>query len=274
MLSKAKLEILARKSGIDLVAVAPAARFADVEPHRNPLTIFPQARSIIMCAQEIPRGVFRGIEEGTLWTRPGRLIEPHYIYTLARHLEDLGKTAVPISPLAAERWPEGVVFRTGKVEPNVYPDLAYGAVACGLAEIGLCGFILTRQLGIRQALGMIITDLVLEADPLLEPSLCQGTDCGACAAACPLHAIDLNKVTEQTVCGVSFKVAAVNRQKCSYCPNGAFPDTTHANAMPNRLAAACGRACLVQLEGSGQLERKYQTQFRRRPAWGIDLAEI
>ncbi len=274
MLSKVRLQELAQKSGIDLVAVAPAARFKDVEPHKNPLTIFPQARSIIMCAQEIPRGVFRGTEEGTLWTRAGRLIEAHYIYTLARHLEDFGKTAVPISPLAAERWPEGVVFRTGKVEPNVYPDLAYAAVACGLAEIGLCGFILTPQMGIRQALGMIITDLEIEVDQVLEPSLCDGTDCAACAQACPLDAIDLTDITEHTVCGVSFPIAAVNRQKCSYCPNGAFPDTTHADAMPNRLTAACGRACLAHLDSSDLLERKYKTSFRRREPWGIDLAEI
>ncbi|MDW7656122.1 MAG: hypothetical protein SCM11_02985 [Bacillota bacterium] len=274
MLSKKDLLVYAARSGIDAVAVAPADRFKDVEPQRNPLTIFPQAKSIIICAREIPRGSFRGTEEGTLWTRAGRLIEAHYVYQLARFLEDEGGVAVPSSPMAAERWPEGVVFRTGTIAPNVYPDLAYAVVACGLGEIGYCGLVLTPQFGTRQALGMIITDLEIETDPVFQGSVCERENCAECVAACPLGAIDASQATEQTVCGVTFKVAAVNRQKCLYCPNGAFPDTSHSEAMPNRLTAACGRACLAHLDESGVLAHQYKTPFRRRQPWGIDIHDI
>ena len=274
MLSKQELLAYAKRSGIDAVGVAPAERYSDVEPQRNPLSIFPQARSIVLCAREIPRGVFRGTEEGTLWTRAGRLIEAHYMYTLARFLEDEGGVAVPSSPMAAERWPEGVVFRTGSIAPNVYPDLAYAMVACGMGEIGLCGLLLTPQFGTRQALGLIITDLEIEPDPVFTGTVCDREQCAKCVAACPLGAIELDKAANVTICGVTRQVAYVNRQKCLYCPNGAFPDTSHSEAMPNRLTAACGRACLAHLDASGKLEHRYATAFRRREPWGLDLHDI
>lgn len=274
MISKKELTALAKKSGIDAVGVAPAERYASVEAHRNPLSIFPQARSIITCAQEIPRGTFRGIEEGTLWTRPGRLIGAHYIYQLARCLEDEGGVAVPMSPMAAERWPEGVMFRGGTVEPNVYPDLEYAVVACGLGEIGYCGLILTPQFGTRQSLGMIITDLEIETDDVFSGSICDREQCARCVEACPMGALDPQKAVERTICGVTVTVAGVDKNKCRYCPNGTFPDTSHEDAMPNRLSAACGRACLAYLDESGKLEAQYQTPFRRRKAWSINLKEL
>jgi len=274
MLSKQELLAYAKRSGIDAVGVAPAERYRDEKPQRNPLSIFPQARSIVLCAREIPRGVFRGTEEGTLWTRAGRLIEAHYMYTLARFLEDEGGVAVPSSPMAAERWPEGVVFRTGSIAPNVYPDLAYAMVACGMGEIGLCGLLLTPQFGTRQALGLIITDLEIEPDPVFTGTVCNREQCAKCVAACPLGAIELDKAANVTICGVTRQVAYVNRQKCLYCPNGAFPDTSHSEAMPNRLTAACGRACLAHLDASGKLEHRYATAFRRREPWGLDLHDI
>ncbi|NLM77837.1 MAG: hypothetical protein GX173_07090 [Ruminococcaceae bacterium] len=274
MLSKKELMAYAIKSGIDAVGVAPAERFHSVARQKNPLSIFPEARSIILCARELPRGLFRGTEEGTLWTRAGRLIDAHYMYLLARYLEDEGGVAVPSSPMAAERWPEGVVFRTGHVAPNVYPDLNDAVIACGLGEIGYCGLAMTPQFGIRQALGMIITDLDIEVDPIYTGSLCDRSQCARCAAACPLQAIHPEEETIHTVCGVTYTMAGIDRQKCLYCPNGAFPDTTHPSALPNRLTAACGRACLAHLEDSGLLEHTYQTPFRRRQPWGLRLKDI
>jgi len=176
--------------------------------------------------------------------------------------------------MSYERWPEGVPFRGGKVEPNVYPELEYAAVACGLGEIGYCGLVLTPQYGTRQALGMIITDLEIETDPVFAGRVCDRELCAECVAGCPMGAIEPAKATERTICGRTFRIAGVNRLKCRYCPNGAFPDTTHRDAMPNRLTAACGRACLAHLDAAGILERQYKTPFRRRPPWGFDLHDL
>lgn len=218
--------------------------------------------------QEIPRGSYRGIEEGTLWTRAGRLINARYIYSLARMLKDMGGVAVPSSPLAGERWPEGVKFRGGQIEPNVYPDLEYASVACGAGQISLTGQLVTKEFGVRQALGLITTDLAIEPDELFTETLCDGK----CEKTCPMDAIDAGSITEREVCGVTYRVAAVDRRKCRYCPNGAFPDTTAPNAEANRNTAACTRDCVVCLEQRGIGTRN--TPFRQHESWGIDLSEL
>lgn len=266
--TKKELLAMAKACGIDLVAVAPAERFRACTPQFSPLSIFPEAKSIILCMQEIPRGSYRGIEEGTLWTRAGRLINARYIYSLARMLEDMGGVAVPSSPLAGERWPEGVKFRGGQIEPNVYPDLEYASVACGAGQISLTGQLVTKEFGVRQALGLITTDLVIEPDDLFTETLCDGK----CEKTCPMDAIDAGSITEREVCGVTYRVAAVDRRKCRYCPNGAFPDTTAPNAEANRNTAACTRDCVVCLEQRGIGTRN--TPFRQHESWGIDLSEL
>jgi epoxyqueuosine reductase QueG len=269
-MTRSELEKYAAKCGIDRIGIAPVNRFKELPPQFSPLSIFPEMRSVIVCVQEIPRGIFRGVEEGTLWQRAPRQISPHDMYEFARYLEDSGCLAVPCSPLAQERWPEGIKFRQGNVEPNVYPSLEYAAVAAGLGEIGYAGLFLTPQFGIRQSLGMLITDLDIAGDPLFDGTVCDR--CGECAASCPMGAA-LGE-TAVRILDRTFTCAAFNRNLCSLCPNGAFPDTTSDKAMPNRLTAACGRACLAHLDSGGKLEKKYKSPFRRRPAWGMTLEEL
>jgi epoxyqueuosine reductase QueG len=194
------------------------------------------------------------------------------MYELARYLEDEGCLAVPCSPLSQDRWPEGIKFRKSRIEPNVYPSLEYAAVAAGLGTIGYSGLFLTPQFGIRQSLGMLITDLEIEGDELFSGSICSGASCKECVKACPMDAMEgeidvriLNKV---------FTTAKLDKNICNLCPNGAFPDTTCETAMPNRLTAACGRACLACLDAGGKLEKKHKSPFRRRPAWGMKLEEM
>lgn len=155
---KDELAVFVKKAGLDLLGIAPIERFKDLPPKNHPSSIFPDAKTVIVLAQEIPRGTFRGIEEGTLWMRAPRQIAPRYTYKIARFLEDRGWEGVPVAPLPPERWPDGVpVSKTG-VAPNVSPPLEYAAVVAGLGEIGFCRIFLTPQFGPRQSLGMVITD--------------------------------------------------------------------------------------------------------------------
>jgi epoxyqueuosine reductase QueG len=229
-------------------------------------------KNVIVCVQEIPRGVFRGVEEGTLWQRAPRQITAHFMYELSRYLEDEGCLAVPCSPLSQDRWPEGIKFRKSNVEPNVYPSLEYAAIAAGLGEIGYSGLFLTPQFGLRQSLGMLITDLDIEGDELFSGRVCNASSCKECVKACPMGAVKGEQ--EVKILNKTFTTAKLDKNICNLCPNGAFPDTTCEASMPNRLTAACGRACLACLDAGGKLEKKYQSPFRRRPAWSIKLEEM
>ena len=57
----------AAELGIDCIAIGNIERFRGAPKLMSPLTYFPEARSVIAVAMRIPRGTYRGIEEGTHW---------------------------------------------------------------------------------------------------------------------------------------------------------------------------------------------------------------
>ena len=267
------LDKWAKSLGLDMIGVASIDGYRDVAPQWNPLSILPKAKSIIVYAKSIPRSYFRGIEKGTMWMRANRYLPPQPAYYLCRIFEDNGWLAVPCSPMAAERWPDGVVFKEGKPAPNVTPDIQLAAQLAGLGEIGFSGLFLTPQFGVRQSLGMIFTEAEIEPNqPFPSGQICDRENCKACVQGCPAGALSATpverKVGEQTI-----TVGAICQEKCAFCVNGAFPDTSLPTAPPNRLTAACARACIACLEDSGKVKTNYKSPFRRREAWGFATFE-
>jgi len=185
-----------------------------------------------------------------------------------RALEDEGWEAVPILPNPIEILPMGVSVREGNPAPNVHPDFNYAAVAAGLGEIAYNGLLLTEKFGSRQRLHMVITDAVIEPTPLLKKSVCDR--CGKCAAACPLGAISADKSQTVNVCGKKMSVAEIDYSLCAKCKNGAVPNRFLKKAKPDRVAAACGRACLVHLEEKKRLGNRFENDFRQSPEWALD----
>lgn len=272
-ISRDTLNTWAESLGLDMVGVASVDGFRDVEPQWNPLSILPTAKAVVVYGKSIPRSYFRGIEEGTLWMPVNRQLIPKSTYYLCRIFEDNGFLAVPCSPLAPERWPDGVVFKEGKPAPNVTPDIYHAAQLAGLGEIGYNGSFLTPQFGVRQSLGMLFTEAEIEPDkPFENGQLCPGEDCLACVKGCPAGALSAEpttrKVGEQTI-----KIGVFTNEKCKFCANGTFPDTSLETAPPNRMAAACTRACIACLEDDGKVKTNYKSNFRRQPAWGLDTFE-
>ena len=72
----------------------------------------------------------------------------------------------------------------GKAAPDVMINLRIAAFLCGLGEIGYSKMLLTPEFGPRVRVGIIITDMELEPDPIMEPgTLCNR--CMACVRECP-----------------------------------------------------------------------------------------
>ena len=264
-----------KADGIDLIGFGSKERFADVDAAHNPFSIFPEGKTVIMLGKRICRGSLRGVEEGTNFGDYKLFgqswLEDEFLslacYNLVRVLEDHGWEGVPMFPNPPELTPTGVSVAPGRPAPNVFPDFDYAAVACGVAEIGLNGLVLTPKYGSRQRFHMIITDAEIDPTPMLTQSVCDG--CGKCAEACPYGALDVENAETITICGKAMKVAKIDYDKCRTCKNGACPNRFSANAKPDRVAALCNRTCLCHLESKEAVESRFENTFRKRDAWVI-----
>jgi epoxyqueuosine reductase len=97
-------------------------------------------------------------------------------------------------------------YMVGKIMPGMMRNvdwkltptfsLRYAAVAAGIGSLGWSGNVLAPQYGARVVLGAVITNAVIEADPMLEENLCDG--CRICVKVCQsgfISAIEKDQVS-------------------------------------------------------------------------------
>ncbi|MDW7656124.1 MAG: hypothetical protein SCM11_02995 [Bacillota bacterium] len=297
---KEKLRDYAASIGLSLFGVASADRFDGLPENVNPASILPEVRSVLVIGADIPRGNYRGVEEGTLWNFASKYLDQRLVLEMARHIEQqTDYEAVPYLAHFPKVAPRSRPVAPGRPMYNVALNLEYAAVAAGLGEISLCGQLLTPRFGNRNALAIILTELELEPDPIFTGTLCDGVDCGKCAAICPANAINLDKTVTFDICGRKTVLAEINYNLCRLCPNGAAPDfinkvgqeelmvefsgnqpkivetstaLTRKN-IPNIATAVCSRTCLAHLEKTGRLEQKYVNDFREGEPWLLETWE-
>jgi len=247
-----ELKEKARELGIDLLGVAPRSRWENLPASQNPLSIMPECQSVVVVARKILRGVFRSVEEGTsfnntygIYGRSWHEFEflSRITFNLANVLEATGAEAIPMTG--------GTPAEDNGVKNTVIDAKAMAHLA-GLGSIGKGGFFLTPQYGLRQRIAFILTDAVLDGDPIQEVTLCDG--CNACMEACPLNAYVNGKL---------------NTKYCDVCQNGKQNGGVSSFEPLDRLAASCGRACLVATED--KIEEKFHSKFRKRAIWTRDI---
>lgn len=278
---KSAIRAKAQELGIDLIGFAGRERFFDacgvpVLPEgRDPFKIFPEGKTVILVGRLIPRGALRGAQEGTTFASYGnfgaKMLDDQFVaastYDIVRFIEDAGYEACPIFPNPDAINNMGVPVEPGKPAPNVAPDFDYAAVACGLGEIGLSGQFLSPAFGPRQRFQMIITDAELGSDPLYSgEKLCN--QCGACVKACPMAAASVEKTKIRVICGKTFPVAEFDNNLCKVCQSGGTPNRLHPKGEPDRMAAACNRACVRELAERGI--GKMKADFNAVKPWAKD----
>lgn len=269
-MNTALLKEAASRFGADLVGVAPMERFADVPAARNPLSVFPQAKSMIVLGRSIPRGTLRAMDAGSGRDAAFRhfgfaTLEDNYLakttYDVCIWIEARGFEAVPMFGYDAEeagRMEVGVSVAPGKPAPNVHVDWRGAAHAAGLGAVGRHGLFITPEFGTRQRFAMILSDFAFEPDAVAESDFC--ADCDACVAGCPLGALRSDGARDNTL--------------CLTCKNGAVQTNCGRFNTVERIGAACGRACLAALESRGATTQTFNNRFREQAgdgAWHIDI---
>jgi len=239
MLTAEQVKKEARMLGADLVGIAPMERFEGAPKEQDPRYIFPDAKALIALGFRIPRGYFRGIEEGTFFATyafmgyrgMNSIYMPVVLRELACYIEDHGYEAVPI-PNQFGR--PSIPFTTQKLNPTIsrpvapdkpHPDILVdfriAAFAAGLGEIGYSKLLLTPEFGPRQRLCAMLTDAPLEPDPLFEGKLCDR--CMSCVAACSGNAISRTETDSVIVAGRKLEWGKLDIIKCSVGYRGGDP---------------------------------------------------
>ncbi len=101
MLTSAKIKEAALAAGADACGIAPISRLAGAPDDMNPKFLFPEAKSVIGFVFRIPRGVQRGIEEGTQFFQYpsmayggiNEIFAPATLYHVGKLIEDEGYEA-------------------------------------------------------------------------------------------------------------------------------------------------------------------------------------
>ena len=101
MLTSANIKAIALAAGADKCGIAPMSRFRGAPDEMNPQFLFPEAKSCIGFVFRIPRGVQRGIEEGTqFYQYPSmaygginEIFAPAVLYQVGKYIESEGYEA-------------------------------------------------------------------------------------------------------------------------------------------------------------------------------------
>ena len=225
-----KIIELAKATGADIVGFAPASRFEKDNPI---FKIMPETKTVIGLAFRVLRGVYRGIEEGSIYHQFTTMavenleetIMPMTSLRIAMMLEEEGYIAIP------QRLHQQIMAEEDSMNPEVsYYEIYRGkqketqidfidtAVKCGLGEKSFYNTLLTDEFGPMVRYCFILTDAVLEESEVKKPHLCD--NCGKCAAACPGRAIDENGKLDPWQCAVYYNGAKMSKNP--FMPPEAF----------------------------------------------------
>ncbi len=306
--------------GADAVGIGNIERWKGAPLQMDPRQIMPECKSMIGMVFRVMRGSLRGVEEGTFFSNYSSmgyggityLFMPMVVMNLCRMIEDDGYEAVPmghqsdwrgIDNEGAVRPGYSVPVAPGRAAPDVMLHLRIGAYLCGLGEIGYSKMFLSPQFGPRCRVGLILTDLELEPDPIYSgPPLCNR--CKACTVHCPGQAISREKTVKVELEGKTIEWGELDCKACDIAFRGGKvvdePDKKgfYTEAMygkkitasqyspfvkkPSNLyntgQAVCGgrgcvRACMVSMEKRKVLGNKFKKEFRRDPLWTVDWSQ-
>ena len=272
------IKAAARNFGADLVGIASVDAVRDLPADENPLSIFPQAKAVIVVGRKILRGALRGIEQGTEFDNAFPAfgfynLEDSFLakttYDISIWVEAQGFEAVPLFAYDCAGQAVGVPVAPGKPVPNVMLRYRILAQAAGLGETGLHGLFLTPAFGPRQRFAMLVTDAAIETDTPFKPHICN--DCGACVSACPLGALSVGTAKPFGLSGCQRLVAERENARCLRCRNGAIQTSEGRFNTVERVAAACSRACIAALETRGATQEAFSNPFRQSAPWGRDI---
>lgn len=185
---------IAKDRGADLCGIAPVERFSLAPAGFHPRDIFEPTRSVVAFAVLMPDSAFASPNAVpyTFFTTQVLEAVSRVTYDLVCRLEELGVTAVPVPSEPYEFWDVGT--KTGKG----ILSLRHAAALAGLGTITRNHLLTNRRYGNRIALGAVLLDAEVGADPTCDEPRCPPA-CNSCREACRAGAIS-DEGVDQRLC--------------------------------------------------------------------------
>lgn len=188
---------LARTMGIDLVGICPTSRLDNAPTGHHPTDIMPDARSVIVLAKRAPKAptLYKNRTSYTTMREVcfRSLDEKAYLISLfIEKTEGAMALAVPADDPYFD-WNEAEQRGTGDLSHK------HAAEAAGLGRIGKNSLLITPEFGNLVYLTSILTNLEIEADPIISEELCI-PGCRKCLDACPANALPGDGTVIQSLC--------------------------------------------------------------------------
>ena len=180
--------------GADLVGIAGVDRFDGAPQGFHPADVLPDCRSVIVFAKRFLRATV-DCKTTVPYTIVRNLLSSMMDEMAVRfctQMEDADIAAVP----TGTNGPTLFDTRTERFRNIV--SAKHCAQAAGLGTIGKNTLLITPQFGNMVWLSVILTEAELEADVLIEKSLCP-KGCSLCIDACPIGALGEPEM-RQTAC--------------------------------------------------------------------------
>lgn len=237
MLTSKALKKFALANGADLCGIGSMDRWEGAPSIRDPRLIFPEAKNCICLAFRIPRGLYRGIEEGTSfhpYTIMGyaginEIYAPMVLREVCCFIEEHGFEAVPHPNIQLKQNVNmhGELERTARSvspalpPPDIMIDQRVAAYICGLGEFGWSKVFLTPEFGPLQRFVTILTDAELEPDPIFEEKICD--QCKSCVRMCSGGAISKSESEKIIIAGHVVEFGKIDLDKCTLAYRGGNP---------------------------------------------------
>ena len=180
------------KLGIELMGVASIEASPTRELKDRAASLLPGVRSVIVLGKEIYKEVVALLEPSKRAgeAERGALLGPHSDYLngrLNKGIYDLGdlfrKEGYRSLPLPAVGCPIDQRYLTALF------SYKHAAQLSGLGTIGRHSMLITPHYGPRVRLACLLTEISLEASPVVQKDYC--IDCDACIRACPAKALEV-----------------------------------------------------------------------------------
>lgn len=191
---KEDIRALALSLGADVCGVAAINRFAGAPEGFSPADVYPACRSVIAFGIALPKGLLE--------------ISPRLVYSFFNETvlnAELDRLSLRLARELERRFPCAAVpvpcdtpyeyWNAESSEGRGLISMKHAAVCAGLGTLGKNTLLLTRAFGNRLNVGVVLTDLPLESDPLAESVCIPG--CTKCVDNCPAGAIQNGTVVQK-----------------------------------------------------------------------------